>query len=163
VPIQTAVTLVPPEQIKELGAKADGIYLVTQVVPGSDTSNPGVKQMVKEFGEAGVDIDPSQSSPSVVTAWSQVHIFADLVGKLPKEQIATLDSARLVDVFKNAPPVSRPEYAPFDFSKNAYPDIKALSGLRLFSRQAMVLRVEDGGYKSVTPFGDATKPFKLEK
>jgi hypothetical protein len=98
-----------------------------------------------------------------VTAWSQVHIFADLVGKLPKEQIATLDSAGLVDVFKNAPPVSRPEYAPFDFSKNAYPDIKALSGLRLFSRQAMVLRVEDGGYKSVTPFGDATKPFKLEK
>src|SRR4051794_22945039 len=45
VPIQTAVTLVPPEQIDELGAKADGIYLVTQVVPGSDTSNPGVKQM----------------------------------------------------------------------------------------------------------------------
>jgi hypothetical protein len=163
VPIQTAVTLVPPEQIDELGAKADGIYLVTQVVPGSDTSNPGVKQMIKEFGEAGVDIDPSQSSPAVVTAWSQVHIFADLVGKLPNEQIAALDSAGLVDVFKNAPPVSRPEYAPFDFSKNAYPDIKALSGLRLFSRQAMVLRVEDGGYKSVTPFGDATQPFELEK
>jgi hypothetical protein len=163
VPIQTAVTLVPPEQIKELGAKANGIYLVTQVVPGSDTSNPGVKQMIKEFGQAGVDIDPSQSSPAVVTAWSQVHIFADLVGKLPKEQIASLDSAGLVNVFKTAPPVSRPEYAPFDFSKNAYPDIKALSGLRLYSRQAMVLKVEDGGYKSVTPFGDATKPFELEK
>jgi hypothetical protein len=163
VPIQTAVTLVPPEQIEELGAKADGIYLVTQVVPGSDTSNPGVKQMIKEFGEAGVDIDPSQSSPAVVTAWSQVHIFADLVGALPKEQIAALDSAGLVDVFKNAPPVSRPEYAPFDFSKNAYPDIEALAGLRLFSREAMVLRVEDGGYTSVTPFGDATKPFELEK
>jgi hypothetical protein len=68
-----------------------------------------------------------------------------------------------VDVFENAPPVSRPEYAPFDFSKNAYPDIKALSGLRLFSRQAMVLKVEDGGYESVTPFGDATQPFELEK
>jgi ABC-type branched-subunit amino acid transport system substrate-binding protein len=163
VPIQTAVTLVPPEQIDELGEKADGIYLVTQVVPGSDTSNPGVKQMIKEFGEAGVDIDPSQSSPAVVTAWSQVHTFADLVGKLPKEQIATLDSDALVDVFETAPPVSRPEYASFDFSKNAYPDIEALAGLRLYSREAMVLRVEDGGYTSVTPFGDATKPFKLEK
>ena len=99
----------------------------------------------------------------MVTAWSNVHIFADIVGALPKQQIASLDSNTLVDAFKNAPPVSRPEYAPFDLSKNAYPDIPALSALRLFSREAMVLKVEDGGYKSVTPFGDATKPFKLEK
>ena len=162
VPIQTAVTLLPPEQIEQLGSKADGIYLVTQVTPATDTGNPGVKQMLKEFDAAGVEVDPKQSSPAVVTAWANVHIFADIVGALPKQQIASLDSNALVDVFKNAPPVSRPEYAPFDFSKNAYPDIKALSGLRLYSREAMVLRVEHGAYKSVTPFGDATKPFKLE-
>ena len=162
VPIQTAVTLLPPEQIDQLGAKANGIYLVTQVTPATDTENAGVKQMLKEFDAAGVKVDPGQSSPAVVTAWANVHIFADVVGKLPKQQIASLDSNALVDVFKNAPPVSRPEYASFDFSKNAYPDIAALSTLRLFSRQAMVLRVEDGAYKSVTPFGDATKPFKLK-
>lgn len=162
VPIQTAVTLMPPEQIKQLGSKADGIYLVTQVAPPSDGSNPGVKQMQKEFEAAGVALDPKAGSPAVVTAWSNVHIFADLVGKLPKQEIATLDSAKLVDVFKNAPPVSRPEYAPFDFSKNAYPDIAALSGLRLYSRQAMVVRVQDGKYVPVTPFGDATKPFKIK-
>jgi hypothetical protein len=162
VPIQTAVILFPPEQIEQLGPKADGIYLVTQAAPPTDAANPGIKQMVKEFAAAGVDLDPKQSSPSVVTAWANVHIFADLVGALPKQQIASLDSDALVEVFKNAPPVSRPEYAPFDFSKNAYPDVPALSGLRLFSREAMVLRVEDGAYKSVTPFGDATKPFKLE-
>jgi hypothetical protein len=162
VPIQTAVTLLPPEQIEQLGPKADGIYLVTQAAPATDTDNPGVKQMVKEFADAGVDIDPEQGSPAVVTAWANVHIFADLVGELSPQEIAALDSDALVEVFENAPPVSRPEYAPFDFSKNAYPDIPVLSGLRLFSREAMVLRVEDGGYKSVTPFSDATKPFKLE-
>ena len=128
VPIQTAVTLLPPEQIEQLGSKADGIYLVTQVAPATDTDNPGVKQMLKEFDAAGVDVDPGQSSPAVVTAWANVHIFADIVGALPKQEIASLDSAKLVDVFKKAPPVSRPEYAPFDFSKNAYPDIPALSG-----------------------------------
>ena len=114
------------------------------------------------FDADGVDVDPKQSSPAVVTAWANVHIFADIVGALPRQQIDSLDSAALVDVFKQAAPVSRPEYAAFDFSKNAYPDIPALSALRLYSRQAMVLRVEDGKYVSVTPFGDATKPFKLK-
>jgi ABC-type branched-subunit amino acid transport system substrate-binding protein len=162
VPIQTAVTLLPPEQIEQLGSKADGIYLVTQVTPATDTSNPGVKKMLEEFADAGVDVDPKQSSPAVVTAWANVHIFADIVGALPKQEIASLDSAKLVDVFEKAPPVSRPEYAAFDFSKNAYPDIPALSALRLYSRQAMVVRVEDGKYVPVTPFGDATKPFKIK-
>lgn len=163
VPIQTAVTLLPPEQIKQLGSKADGIYLVTQVTPATDAANPGVKQMMKEFDAAGVHLDAGQSSPAVVTAWSNVHIFADIVGALPKSEIASLDSAKLVDVFKKAPPVARPEYAAFDFSKNAYPDIPALSALRLFSRQAMVVKVENGKYVAVTPFGDATKPFNLKK
>jgi hypothetical protein len=162
-PIQTAVTLLPPEQIEQLGAKADGISLVTQVAPATDTANPGVKQMLEEFAQAGTHVDPGQSSPAVVTAWADVHIFADIVGALPKQEIASLDSAKLVDVFRKAPPVSRPEYAAFDFSKNAYPDVPALSALRLYSRQAMVLRVEDGKYVSVTPFGDATKPFKLKQ
>ena len=163
VPIQTAVTLLPPEQIAQLGSKADNIYLVTQVTPPSDSTNAGVQQMKKEFAAAGVALDLKQSSPAVVTSWANVHIFADIVGKLPKAEIDSLDTNKLVDVFKNAPPVDRPEYAAFDFSKNAYPDIPALSALRLYSRQAMVLKVEHGGYKSVTPFGDATKPFKLEK
>jgi hypothetical protein len=162
VPIQTAVTLLPPEQIEQLGPRADGIYLVTQVTPPTDTDNPGIKQMMKEFAAAGVDIDPEEGSPAVVTAWANVHIFADLLDDLPQEQIDALDSDALVALMENAPPVSRPEYAAFDFSKNAYPDIPALSNLRLFSRQAMVLRVEDGKYKSVTPFGDATEPFELE-
>jgi hypothetical protein len=162
VPIQTAVTFLPPEQIEELGPKADGIYLVSQVTPPTDTDNPGIKQMLREFAAAGVDIDLEQSSPAVVTAWANVHILADLLDDLPQDQIDALDSDALVRLMENAPPVSRPEYAAFDFSKNAYPDIPALSNLRLFSRQAMVLRVEDGKYKSVTPFGDATEPFELE-
>ena len=114
------------------------------MTPPTDTDNPGIQQMLKEFDAAGVDIDIEQSSPAVVTAWSNVHILADLLDDLPQDQIDALDSDALVRLMENAPPVSRPEYAAFDFSKNAYPDIPALSGLRLFSRQAMVVRVEDG-------------------
>jgi hypothetical protein len=109
VPIQTAVTLLPPEQIEQLGPRADGIYLVTQVAPPTDTDNPGVKQMLKEFAAAGVDIDPEKGSPAVVTAWANVHILADLLDRLPQEQIDALDSDALVALMENAPPVKRPE------------------------------------------------------
>src|SRR6476619_3891648 len=57
VPIQTAVTMLPPEQINQLGSKADNIYLVTQVTPATDTANAGVQQMMKEFAAAGVHLD----------------------------------------------------------------------------------------------------------
>ena len=72
-----------------------------------------------------------------------------------------MTSAELVNAMKNAGPINRPEVAPFDFSKVAFPDVKSLAGFRIFSRDAMLVRVENGHYVSVSPFSDVTKPFKL--
>ena len=90
-----------------------------------------------------------------------MHALVDVLQKLPKSEIATLTSTELVNAMKNAGPIDRPEVAPFDFSKFAFPDVKSLAGFRIFSRDAMLVRVENGHYVSVSPFSDVTKPFKL--
>ncbi len=163
VPIVTGAGQFPPEVIEELGAKADGVYLVSQLTPPSETDNPGIQQMFAELEAAGVSREEAEASSSfLTTAWSQVHILADLLSTLPPEELATLDSAGLVELFASAGPVERPEYATFDFTTPAYPDIPVLASLRLWSREARVLRIEGGRYTSVSPFGDATQPFELD-
>ncbi len=161
VPILTAVTLMPPNVLHQLGSVADGMYLLTQQAPPSDGSNPGIQQMLKELKEAGYPANGADLSPASTAAWSNVHTLVDVLEKLPKSEIATLNSTELVNAMKNAGPIDRPEEAPFDFSQAAFPDIKSLEGFRIFSRDAMLVRVENGHYVSVSGFNDVTKPFKL--
>ncbi len=161
VPMLTAVTLMPPNVLHELGSVADGMYLLTQQAPPSDSSNPGIQQMLKELKAAGFPANPENLSPASTAAWSNVHTLVDILQKVPKSEIATLNSTELVNAMKNAGPIDRPEEAPFDFSKTAFPDIKSLAGFRVFSRDAMLVRVENGHYVSVSGFSDVTKPFKL--
>ena len=162
VPVFTAVTLVSPEVLDKLGSKADGMYLLTQQAPPSDSDNPGVEQMLKELKAAGVNANGADLSPASTGAWANVHALVDILKKLPRSEIASLDQAKLVDAMKNAGPIDRPEVAPFDFSKPAFPDIKALATFRIFSRDAMLVRVENGKYVRASDFSDATKPFKLD-
>jgi branched-chain amino acid transport system substrate-binding protein len=161
IPILTAVTLMPPNVLHQLGSVANGMYLLTQQAPPSDSSNSGIQQMLKELKKAGFPANGDNLSPASTAAWSNVHALADVLEKLPKSEIATLTSTDLVNAMKNAGPIDRPEVAPFDFSKFAFPDVKSLAGFRIFSRDAMLVRVENGHYVSVSPFSDVTKPFKL--
>ncbi len=64
IPIFTAVTLMPPEVVQQLGSKADGVYLLTQQAPPSDTQNPGIQQMLKELKDAGFPSNGDQLSPA---------------------------------------------------------------------------------------------------
>jgi ABC-type branched-subunit amino acid transport system substrate-binding protein len=161
VPMLTAVTLMPPTVLHQLGSVANGMYLLTQEAPPSDTSNPGIQQMLKELKAAGFPHNPKNLSPASTAAWTNVHGLVDILDKLPKSELATLNSTELVNAMKNAGPINRPEAAPFNFSKFAFPDIKSLSAFRIFSRDAMLVRVENGHYVSVSGFNDVTKPFKL--
>jgi ABC-type branched-subunit amino acid transport system substrate-binding protein len=161
VPMLTAVTLMPPNVLHQLGSVANGMYLLTQQAPPSDSTNPGVEQMLKELKEAGFPAKGINLSPASTGAWSNVHALVDVLKKLPKSEIATLNSAQLVTAMKNAGPINRPEVAPFNFSKFAFPDVKSLANFRIFSRDAMLVRVENGHYVSVSGFSDVTKPFKL--
>jgi hypothetical protein len=135
--------------------------VLTQQAPPSDTSNPGIKRMLKELRAAGFKANAANLSTASTAAWSNVHALVDVLDKLPKSEIATLTSAELVNAMKQAGPINRPEAAPFNFSKLAFPDVKALAPFRIFSRDAMVVRVENGHYVSVSPFSDVTKPFKI--
>jgi ABC-type branched-subunit amino acid transport system substrate-binding protein len=162
VPIFTSVALMPPEVIRELGEKVEGAYLITQQTPPSDRDNPGIEQMLSEFEAAGLDVDDADLGPTAVYYWSNVHILADILGSLSPEEIASLDSASLAAAVAAAPPIDRPEIAPIDFSAPAFGDIEALASFRLFSREAMVVRVEDGEYVPVSSFGDVTVPFELD-
>ena len=161
VPILTAVTLMPPNVLHQLGSVANGTYLLTQQAPPSDSSNPGIQQMLKELKAAGFPANPDNLSGASTAAWSNVHTLVDILEKLPKSELATLNSAELVNAMKNAGPIDRPEEAPFNFSKTAFPEIKSLAGFRIFSRDAMLVRVENGHYVSISGFNDVTKPFKL--
>jgi ABC-type branched-subunit amino acid transport system substrate-binding protein len=162
IPTFTAVILMAPEVLKQLGDKADGVYLLTQQVPPSDKDNPGIQQMLKELEDAGLDANGDEMSPAATGAWANIHTLVDILKKLPPAEIATLDSAKIVDAMAKAGPINRPEIAPFDFTAPAFPDIASLASFRIFTRQAMVMRVEDGKYVRVSAFGDATKPFTLE-
>ena len=161
VPILTAVTLIPPNVLHQLGSAANGMYLLTQQAPPSDSTNPGIQQMLKELKAAGFPANANNLSPASTGAWSNVHGLVQILSKLPKSEIAHLNSTELVAAMAKAGPVDRPEVAPFDFSKFAFPDVKSLAGFRIFSRDAMLVRVENGRYVSVSPFSDVTKPFKL--
>jgi ABC-type branched-subunit amino acid transport system substrate-binding protein len=162
IPTFTAVTLMAPEVLHQLGNKADGVYLLTQQAPPSDKDNPGIQQMLKELKDAGFKDNGDDLSPAATSAWANVHTLVDILKKLPPSEIATLDSAKLVDAMAKAGPINRPEIAPFDFTASAFPDIPSLSSFRIYTRDAMVMKVEDGKYIRVSSFSDATKPFKLE-
>ena len=162
VPIFTAVTLMPPEVLKQLGSKAEGVYLLTQQAPPSDSDNPGIQQMLKELKEYGYPANGDELSPASTAAWANPHVLVDILKKLPASELSSLDSANIVDAMAKAGPINRPEIAPFDFTAPAYPDIPSLASFRIFTRDAMVVRVEDGKYKRVSSFADTTKPFTLE-
>ena len=161
VPMLTAVTLMPPNVLHQLGSVANGMYLLTQQAPPSDSSNPGIKQMLKELKAAGFPAKGNNLSTASTGAWSNVHALVDVLAKLPKSEIANLNSTELVNAMKNAGPINRPEVAPFDFGKIAFPDVESLASFRIFSRDAMLVRVENGHYIRVSGFSDVTKPFKL--
>jgi branched-chain amino acid transport system substrate-binding protein len=161
VPMLTAVTLMPPNVLHQLGSVANGMYLLTQQAPPSDSSNPGIQQMLKELKEAGFPANGKNLSPASTGAWTNVHSLVDVLDKLPKSEIANLNSTELVAAMKKAGPIDRPEEAPFNFSKIAFTDVTSLAGFRIFTRDAMLVRVENGHYVSVSGFNDVTKPFKL--
>ena len=91
VPILTAVTLIPPNVLHQLGSAANGMYLLTQQAPPSDSTNPGIQQMLKELKAAGFPANANNLSPASTGAWSNVH-GSSKFSKLPKSEIAHSNS-----------------------------------------------------------------------
>jgi ABC-type branched-subunit amino acid transport system substrate-binding protein len=159
--ISAGVDVLTPDALRELGSKVDGVYSVSDVAPPQDSENPGIQQMLAEYKAAGINTDPKEMTTNATQMWSKVHILAETIGGMGTG-VDTINSASLIDALVARGEVSRPEFAPFDYSKNAFPDIEMLSGFRVFGDQVMVIRIEDGTYRTVAPFADIRKPFDID-
>ncbi len=161
-PLVSATVLVTPEVIDELGDAAEGMYLVTQVIPPTATENAGIAQLREEVEAAGMNPDEEDLTTETVYYWSSIHTLADALAALTPEQIESLDSQTIYDAVKAHTPVERPEAGTVDFSKSAFADIPLLSAFRIFNRTAMMVQVEDGEYAQISDFVDVANPPPLE-
>lgn len=161
-PVITIAAFVSPDAIAELGEKIEGSYLVSQIVPPSEDDNPAIAQMREEYENVDLDFDDPSISTYAVIAWSDVHVLAAALAGLEPEQLESLDGAGVVEALEAASPIEHDTRAPIDYTTPAFED-GPLASFRIFSHEAMVLRVEDGELRPVTDFVDVTTDFELDE
>lgn len=159
-PTLSTSVLMPPRVIDDLGDDGDGLYLMSSVVPPTETDNPGIQRMKAAYEAQGLDF--ADASVVSVNGWIAAQSLVDALSALSEEEIAQLDTAALVEAVTSQGPVDAPEVAPFDLSRPAFPDDPVLSTFRLFSRQVMPTRLEGGRLVPVADFIDVETPFELE-
>jgi ABC-type branched-subunit amino acid transport system substrate-binding protein len=146
-----------PQDIAQIGKGANGAYLIGEAWPSWDTSNPGIKQYDAELKAAGFhSVDKNDMS---VISWSDVHIIANLL-----KGSRTKTASTLVAKIKASGPMSPPQLAPFNWSKNAFPSNPILSKMQSFSTDGVILRVEKGVERPVTNgYVDLFNKFTVKK
>jgi len=150
--------VITPQSLKELGAAANGMLVVSEAMPPTETSNKGIAQFRADMQAAGKNPDDPDVDFGSVTAWSNVKKLEGALLAAGPAVIASLDSKSVVDAVVNHP-VDRPEMAPYDFRKHAIPEVPDLAGFRVFTRTVAVLQIEDGKYKVLSNgFIDILKP-----
>jgi hypothetical protein len=153
--------VITPEILKELGEAANGIIVCSEIMPPTETANPGIAQFRADIQADGKDPDDPNVDVTAVTAWSNVKKLEGALLAAGPEVIKSLDTKSLVDAVVNHP-VDRPEAAPYDFRKHAIPEIPDLAGFRMFTRKVAVLQIQDGKYKALSDgFIDILKPPNL--
>lgn len=153
--------VITPESLKELGDAANGILVVSQAMPPTETGNKGIAEFRADMTADGKNPDDPNVDFGTVTAWSNVKKLEGALLAAGPAVIASLDSKKVVDAVVNHP-VDRPEMAPYDFRKNAIPEVPDLAGFRVFTRTVAVLQIEDGKYKVLSDgFIDILKPPNL--
>jgi branched-chain amino acid transport system substrate-binding protein len=150
--------VITPESLKELGDAANGMLVVSEAMPPTETSNKGIAEFRADMQADGKNPDDPNIDFSTVTSWSNVKKLEGALLAAGPSVIASLDSKGVVDAVVNHP-VDRPEMAPYDFRKHAIPEVPDLAGFRVFTRTVAVLQIEDGKYKVLSDgFIDILKP-----
>lgn len=158
----SSVDVITTDAIAELGDVAEGLYLVTESTPPQDADNLGVQQMLDEYEAAGIDTDPDDMTTVATRTWSKLHVLAETIGELEPAVRDELDAQDLVNALIARGRIDRPELAGFDLSQPAFPDIEALAPFRVFDDEAMLVRVEDGRYRTVSDFTDVRQSFEID-
>ena len=147
-----------PDSLKQLGSAANGMLVVSQAMPPSETSNKGIAEFRADMTADGKNPDDPNVDFSTVTSWSNVKKLEGALLAAGPTVIASLDSKSVVSAVVNHP-IDRPETAAYDFRKNAIPEVPELAGFRVFTRTVAVLQIEDGKYNVLSNgFIDILKP-----
>jgi ABC-type branched-subunit amino acid transport system substrate-binding protein len=153
--------VITPQILKQLGSAANGMLVVSETLPPTDTSNPGIQQFRADMEADGKNPDDPNVDFTTVTSWSNVKKLEGALLAAGPSVIQSLNSQKVVDAVVNHP-VNRPETAPYDFRKNAIPEIPDLAGFRVFTRTVAVLQIENGKYNVLSNgFIDILKPPNL--
>jgi hypothetical protein len=153
--------IITPDVMKQLGSALNGMLVVSEVLPPTDTSNKGIAEFRADMQADGKNPDDPNVDAATVTAWSNVKKLEGALLAAGPDVIKSLDSNKVVDAVVNHP-IDRPEAAPYDFRKHAMPEVPELSGFRMFTRTVAVLQIEDGKYKVLSDgFIDILKPPNL--
>jgi ABC-type branched-subunit amino acid transport system substrate-binding protein len=156
--ITTASVVMTPEVVQELGDTLDGLIVVSPTVPPTDAANPGIAEFRDDLAAAGHDPDDPDIDFNTVVAWSNLKKLEEALGELDPGEIASLDSPAVVDAVV-AHPVERPEAAPYDFRRNALPELPDLVGFRIFAREVAILQLHGGRYEVLSDdFVDILEP-----
>jgi ABC-type branched-subunit amino acid transport system substrate-binding protein len=152
---------ITPDVLKQLGGALNGMLVVSEVLPPTDTSNKGIAEFRADMEAAGKNPDDPNVDAATVTSWSNVKKLEGALLAAGPEVIKSLDSKKVVDAVVNHP-IDRPEAASYDFRKHAMPEVPELAGFRMFTRKVAVLQIEDGKYKVLSDgFIDILKPPNL--
>jgi ABC-type branched-subunit amino acid transport system substrate-binding protein len=153
--------ILTPDEMKQLGNALNGMLIVSESLPPTDTSNPGIAQFRADMQADGKNPDDPNVNAGTVRSWSNVKMLEGALLAAGPAVIKSLDSNKVVDAVVNHP-INRPESAPYDFRKEAMPEVPELSGFRTFTRKVAVLQIENGKYNVISNgFIDILKPPNL--
>jgi ABC-type branched-subunit amino acid transport system substrate-binding protein len=153
--------IITPDVMKQLGSALNGMLVVNEALPPTDASNSGIAEFRADMQADGKNPDDPNVDAAAVTAWSNVKKLEGALLAAGTATIKSLNSQAVVDAVVNHP-INRPETAPYDFRKQAMPEVPALSGFRMFTRKVAVLQIEDGKYNVISNgFIDILKPPNL--
>src|SRR4029079_3622707 len=128
------------ESLKELGDAANGILVVSEAMPPTETTNEGIAEFRADMEANGKNPDDPNVDFGTVTSWSNVKKLEGALLAAGPSAIASLDSKGVVARVVNHP-VDRPEMAAYDFRRNAIPEVPDLAPFRVFTRTVAVLQI----------------------
>ena len=150
--------IITPDVIKQLGNALNGMLVVSELMPPTETSNAGIAEFRADMEADGKNPDDPNVDTSTVTSWSNIKKLEGALLAAGPEVINSLDSTTVVDAVVNHP-IDRPEAAPYDFRTQAMPEVPELAAFRVFTRKVAVLQIENGKYNVLSNgFIDILKP-----
>ena len=102
--------VITPETLKEMGDAANGILVVSETMPPTETTNKGIAEFRADMKADGKNPDDPNVDFSDVTSWSNVKKLEGALLAAGPSVIKSLDSKSVVAAVVNHP-VDRPETA----------------------------------------------------